>query len=86
MAEDEAFQAKSEFYFTDPGCPIAVRRVAAANAAWMCSRRTGIGADSLVLIYEDAAADARIQTFGPTGIELISSADAARLAAEYLFQ
>ena len=33
MAEDEAFLAKSEFYFTDPGCPIAVRRVAAANAA-----------------------------------------------------
>ena len=60
--------------------------VAAANAAWMCTRRTGIGADSLVLIYEDAAADARIQTFGPTGRELISCADAARLAAEYLFQ
>lgn len=33
MAEDEAFLAKSEFYFTDPGCSIAVRRVAAANAA-----------------------------------------------------
>ncbi len=33
MADEEAFLAKSEYYFTDPACPIAVRRVAAANAA-----------------------------------------------------
>ena len=27
------FQAKSEFYFSDPDCPVAVKRVAASNAA-----------------------------------------------------
>lgn len=59
--------------------------VAAANAPWMCDRRTGIGADFVVLLLPDARADARVQAFGPTGSEMLSCADAVRLAAEYLF-
>lgn len=59
--------------------------LAAANAPWMCCRRTGVGADFVALIHADAHADARVQAFGPSGRELLVAADAVRLAAEYLF-
>ena len=59
---------------------------AAANAPWMCERRTGVGADFIVMLYPDATCDARVQAFTHTGRELVACADAARLAAEYLFE
>ena len=64
----------------------APAHVAAANAPWMCSRRTGVGADFVVLVYDDARAEARIDAFGPEGRGMPGCADAARFAAEYLFR
>ena len=59
---------------------------AAANAPWMCERRTGVGADFVALIYPDAKCDARVQVFSRTGRELLACSDAARMTAEYLFR
>ena len=51
----------------------------------LCNRRTGIGADSLVLIKRSSSADAYMQFFNKDGSEGKMAGNAIRCVAKYLF-
>jgi carbamoyl-phosphate synthase large subunit len=51
----------------------------------LCSRRKGIGADSLVLIKKSSTADAYMQFFNQDGSEGMMAGNALRCVAKYLY-
>ena len=51
----------------------------------LCNRRTGIGADSLVLIKRSASADVYMQFFNQDGTEGAMAGNAIRCVAKYIF-
>ncbi|MBU4532624.1 MAG: diaminopimelate epimerase [Eubacteriales bacterium] len=58
----------------------------AALAKNLCNRRTGIGADGLVLVRPSTEADVRMQVFNSDGSEPEMCGNAIRCVAKYLFE
>jgi diaminopimelate epimerase len=60
------------------------RKAPAADGDWVarvCARRTGVGADGLILIQPSAQADFRVRFFNPDGKEAEMCGNGARCAA-----
>jgi diaminopimelate epimerase len=52
-------------------------------ARWLCERRLGAGADGLLLVEEDPAADFRMRIFNPDGSEARMCGNGARACARF---
>jgi diaminopimelate epimerase len=55
-----------------------------AFARWCCARRTGIGADGLIVIEESTSADVRMRTINADGTEAEMCGNGVRCAARWL--
>jgi diaminopimelate epimerase len=55
-----------------------------AFARWCCARRTGIGADGLIVIEESGSADVRMRTINADGTEAEMCGNGIRCAARWL--